>query len=97
VEYACHVFNPRPAKSGSVHVRIRPALYLDGKLIGSGEPILAQSETRPGREPLLSTGDFRLGQHLAPGEYTLRLTAVDENAPEKNATAAQSVDFEVVE
>ena len=97
VDYACQVFNPRPAKSGSVRVRIRPALYFDGKLSGSGEPVLAQSETRPGREPLLSTGDFRLGQHLAPGEYTLLLTAVDENAPEKNARAAQSVDFEVVE
>jgi len=46
---------------------------------------------------LVVNNDFRLGKQLTPGDYTLQVTVVDKNAPEKRATASQTADFEVVE
>jgi hypothetical protein len=46
---------------------------------------------------LVVNNDFRLGKQLTPGDYTLQITAVDKNAPEKRAKASQTADFEVVE
>jgi hypothetical protein len=46
---------------------------------------------------LVVSNDFRLGKQLTPGDYTLQVTVVDKNAPEKRATANQSTDFEVVD
>jgi len=46
---------------------------------------------------LVVNNDFRLGKQLTPGDYTLQITAVDKNAPEKRAKDSQTADFEVVE
>lgn len=97
VFYACQILNLRPDSAGALNVQVRAALWQDGKSLGSGAPLPldAQHQSDPKR-PVL-TGDFRLGKQLAPGEYTLRLTATDQNAPARSNTATQSVGFEVVE
>jgi len=76
---------------------VRTELSQNGKVLGSGAPLPLNTQNQSDPKRPVVTGDFRLGKQLAPGEYTLRLTATDLNAPARRNTATQSVDFEVVE
>jgi VWFA-related protein len=97
VIYACQILNARPGQTGALKVQVRTELSQNGKVLGSGAPLPLNTQNQSDPKRPVVTGDFRLGKQLAPGEYTLRLTATDLNAPARRNTATQSVDFEVVE
>ncbi len=97
VFYAYQVLNAQPDREGSVNVEVRAALYREGRVLGTSAPVVVDAKDQPDRKRLVATGDFHLGKQLSPGNYTLQVTAVDKNAPAKRSTAAQAVDFEVIE
>jgi VWFA-related protein len=97
VLYACQILNAYPAPDGSTNVEVRATLYYDGKALGASAPIKIDSRGQADVKRLVFKNDFRLGRQLTPGDYTLQLTVVDKNAPDKHATAAQTTDFEIVE
>ena len=97
VLYAYQVLNAKPAQNGSTSVELRAALYHDGKNLGTSAPMAIDPKDQTDVKRLVANNDFRLGKQLTPGDYTLQVTIVDKNAPEKRATASQTADFEVVE
>jgi VWFA-related protein len=97
VLYACQILNAYPAPDGSTNVEVRATLYYDGKALGTSAPIKIDPRGQADVKRLVFKNDFRPGKQLTPGDYTLQLTVVDKNAPNKRATATQSTDFEIVE
>jgi VWFA-related protein len=97
VLYAYQILNAKPAADGSTNVELRATLYHDGKNLGTSAPMAIDPKDQTDVKRLVVNNDFRLGRHLTPGDYTLQVTVVDKNAPEKRATASQTADFEVVE
>jgi VWFA-related protein len=97
VLYAYQVLNAKPAADGSTNVELRATLYHDGKALGTSAPMAIDPKDQTDVKRLVVNNDFRLGKQLTPGDYTLQVTAVDKNAPEKRATASQTADFEIVE
>jgi hypothetical protein len=97
VLYAYQVLNAKPAADGSTNVELRATLYHDGKALGTSAPMAVDPKDQTDVKRLVVNNDFRLGKQLTPGDYTLQVTVVDKNAPEKRATASQTADFEVVE
>lgn len=97
VAYAYQVLNAQLAPDGSPNVEVRAALHHDGKLLGSSSPKAVESKGQADAKRLVVSNDFRLGKQLPPGDYTLQVTVVDKNAPEKRTSVSQSADFEVVE
>ena len=93
VFYACQVLNPRRAADGSIRVGVQATLFRDQRLLGSSRFILLDGKDQPDLKRLLVADDFRLGQQLPSGDYTLQVVAVDQNAAPK-VTASQSIDFE---
>jgi hypothetical protein len=66
-----------------------------GKLAVSG--IAEQKEHRSGLQREVVMNDFRLGQQLTPGDYTLEVTVTASNAGQNRATASQTAEFHIVE
>jgi VWFA-related protein len=97
VAYTYQVMNAQLASDGSPNVEVRAALHHDGKALGSSPAMPVNPKGQTDAKRLIVSNDFRLGKQLTPGDYTLQVTVVDRNAPEKHATAAQTADFEVVE
>jgi len=95
VFYACEVLNARPGHDGSVRVEVQSALYKDGQPLNTIAPAPLDTESQSDPKRLLVTDEFRLGSQLTPGDYTLKLSAVDKNAPGRQSVATQSIDFEV--
>ena len=95
VFYASQVLNASPDASGAFHVEVQAALYRDGRALGSSKPILVDAAHKLDPKRLLLASDFRLGKQLPPGDYSLQLTAVDKNAPDKRNKFVESIDFEV--
>jgi len=95
VFYASQVLNASPDASGAFHVEVQAALYRDGRALGSSKPILVDAAHKLDPKRLLLASDFRLGKQLSPGDYSLQLTAVDKNAPDKRNKFVESIDFEV--
>lgn len=97
VFYAYQILNAQPDRDGSTNVEVEAALYRDEQALGKSKPVVVDAKHQADQKRPVVTDDFRLGKALSPGDYTLRLTAVDKNAPAKRGTAAQSIDFEVTE
>lgn len=97
VAYAYQVLNAQLAADGSPNVEVRAALHHSGKALGSSPLMPVSPKGQADAKRLVVSNDLRLGKQLAPGDYTLQITVIDKNAPEKRATAAQTADFEIVE
>ncbi len=97
VFYTYQVLNVRHAPDGSRNVEARATLYHDGRALGASTPMAMDPKGQADAKRLVVSNDFRLGKGLTPGDYTLQVTVVDKNAPEKRATASQTTDFEVIE
>ena len=95
--YACQVLNAQPGADSSTHVEVQATLFRDQHALGSSKPMVMDGKDQPDRQRLLVADDFRLGNQLHSGDFTLRVMAVDKNSPPKRGTATQSIDFEVTE
>jgi hypothetical protein len=93
--YAFQLMNAQ-LEAGKPQLDTQLRLFRDAKLVYSGKPISINSSSQPDPKNLLLGGRFRLGAKLSPGEYIMQVVATDRLAKEKDRTAVQSVDFEVI-
>jgi hypothetical protein len=97
VFYAYQVINAQPDPTGAMNVQVSATLYRESKALGTSQPVTVNEKNQPDPKRLLVSSDFRLGTHLQPGDYTLQVSAIDKNAPDKRGSATQSIDFEVID
>ena len=71
-------------------------LFRDGKLVYGGLPKPIEVAGQTDLERITAGGGIQLGSTLPPGEYILQIVVNDVLAKEKNRTATQWVDFEIV-
>lgn len=96
VAYSYQVLN---AHALATSVEVRAELLREGTLLGASAPVAVNTPVDPRGQPdpkrLVVSDQLRLGRQLAPGVYTLRVTATDRRAP--GHSVSQSVDLEVIE
>ncbi|MDQ2855089.1 MAG: VWA domain-containing protein, partial [Acidobacteriota bacterium] len=95
--FAYAVYNAQLNKSsGLPDLRTQTRIFRDGKLIFTGEPAALEVAGQTDLKRLNGAARFHLGPELPPGEYVLEVIVSDNLAGEKQRTATQSIDFEVV-
>lgn len=91
--YGVQVINAKADGGKHPEVDTQLHLYRDGKEIYVGKPIPVQIAEQPDPKRLVTGGYLRLGSAMEPGDYVLQIVATDRNAPDKNNTATQWIDF----
>ena len=71
-------------------------LFRDGKLLYAGDLKSIDPSGQMDLERISASGALRLGPTLGLGQYILQVTINDRQADEKNGTATQWIDFEIV-
>jgi VWFA-related protein len=96
LNYYFMIYNAKTKAGQKPQLEIQTRLYRDGKLLmeSAPSPIDVSGQNDPRRIEFFNT--ITLGTDLIPGEYVLQSIVTDKLAKQKNATAAQSVDFEIV-
>lgn len=92
LRYDYVIYNPKKTQSLTAQMR----LINNGKVIYQDDP----APIKPGEQPDLmrvqASGAVTLGKNLAPGTYVLQIVVADQNSKDKNAFAAQFIEFEIV-
>ena len=81
----------------SPNLTAQARLFYDGKLVYEGAPKLIDLAGQKDLERISSGGGLQLGPKLPPGEYILQIVVNDALAQDKNRTATQWIDFEIVQ
>ena len=71
-------------------------MFRDGKLLYAGDPKPIDPSGQTDLERITASGALRLGPTLGLGQYILQVTIDDRQVDEKNGTATQWIDFEIV-
>jgi VWFA-related protein len=71
-------------------------IFRDGKPIFTGSPEPFAAADQPDLKRINGAARIQLGPQLPPGEYVLQIIVSDNLAKEKQRTATQWIDFEVV-
>jgi hypothetical protein len=71
-------------------------LIRDGKIVFEGQPTSADLTGQIDPLRVVAGSGLQLGTEMIPGEYILQVTVTDQLAKEKQATATQWIDFEIV-
>ena len=72
-------------------------LFRDGQQVYAGDAAPLDLGELANSKLALARGQLALGGKFSPGEYTLQLVLTDELAKEKQRTATQWIDFEIVQ
>lgn len=96
LNYGYSVFNTKPgsAEGGSLTALVR--LYRDGKMIFEGKP-QPVSRLKTDAKTATVSASLMLGNEMIPGDYVLQFVTTDALAKEKNSSASQFVQFEIVQ
>jgi VWFA-related protein len=95
--FAYAVYNAQLNKSSSLpDLRTQTRIFRDGKLIFTGEPAALDVRGQLDLKRVNGAARFHLGPELPPGQYVLQIMVEDSLAKEKQRTATQWIDFEVV-
>jgi hypothetical protein len=97
VNYYFNIYNARIDRAtGRPRLQMRMRLFRDGRQVYVGPPV----DFNPGKQSDMKNlqAGTRLGLDagFVPGEYLLQVIVTDLLAPEKQGTAAQWTDFEIV-
>jgi hypothetical protein len=96
VSYACFVYNPwLDPKTRRPRYEMSFGLFLDGREVQTGAPVLFAGADAPSHGALASGGKFRLDPALPPGLYGLEVRVRDAGASRKRRAASQWTEFEV--
>ena len=76
----------------SAQVRI----FREGKLVFTGNPMPIDATGQPDLKRIANITRLQLGPEFSPGEYVLQVVVTDHLASEKQQTATQWIDFEVI-
>jgi VWFA-related protein len=98
VDYYFNIYNARlEAASGRPQLQTQMRLFRDGQQVYAGPPTPFDVGKQTDMKGLVSGTRIRLNEGLAPGEYVLQVVVTDMLAPEKQRTATQWIDFEIVQ
>ncbi len=92
LNYALSIFN---ARQGDVTSRVM--LFRDGKLVFEGKPIAVTAKPRGDTGAIPFEASMSLGTEMVAGDYVMEIAITDNNAKDKQKTATQFVQFEIVE
>lgn len=97
LNYGYTVFNATPdGASARPQVQTQMRLYRDGKEVFTGRVLPLDAAQQADMKRLGAGGRLRIGPDLVPGQYVLQVVATDTLAKDKNRTAGQWIDFEIV-
>jgi VWFA-related protein len=95
--FGYEVYNARVDRTtGLPQLRARMRIFREGKPIFIGNPTALDGEGQRDLRHLNGAARFQLGPELPPGEYVLQIIVDDNLAKDKQRTATQWIDFEVV-
>jgi VWFA-related protein len=97
VSYYFNIYNARLDRStGLPRLQMRMRLFRDGRQIYAGPPVAFDPGKQADMKNLQSGTRLGLDAGFVPGEYLLQVVVTDLLAPEKQSTATQWTDFEIV-
>ena len=96
LDYALSIYNARPGSGLASGLTSEVKLFRDGKQFFDGKPLPVTSLHNDSRSISL-LGSFNIGPELAAGDYVMAIVVKDTAAKEKQRTAVQFVQFEIVE
>lgn len=97
MQYYFIIFNPQLDKAtNQPQLTTQVRLVRDGKLVFTGKETPFNFADQPDLRRLVTGGAIQLGSDLVPGEYVLQIIVRDALAKDKNRTATQWIDFEIV-
>ncbi|HVF50853.1 MAG TPA: VWA domain-containing protein, partial [Pyrinomonadaceae bacterium] len=98
VDYYYYIYNAKLDKqSASPQIQTQVRLFRDGQPVFTGPALPFDASKQPDMKRVLAGARMRLGPELTPGEYLLQVVVTDALAKEKERTATQWIDFEIVE
>lgn len=95
IRFDLSIYNARAVKTGQPNLTLQYRIFKHGKeIFAAPEKPLAVS---PGEatESIDSSGVFKLGRNMAPGDYVLQVIVRDLQASGKAALSTQWTDFEI--
>ncbi|MFN2502558.1 MAG: VWA domain-containing protein [Pyrinomonadaceae bacterium] len=97
LNYGFVIFNAKTDSAKQPNLSFRTRLFRDGKPIFEGklQPVVFAGQTDPKAVNFMSS--LSLGTALGVGEYVLEVAITDNLAKGKNATAANYIQFEIVD
>ncbi|MGH9722216.1 MAG: hypothetical protein ACRD8O_18555, partial [Bryobacteraceae bacterium] len=97
VHYALQILNPQISRdTQKPDLETQLQVYRDGRQIFAGKVSPFHPNVTPETKGAVAMGQVTLSPSMQPGEYALQVVVTDKLAGEKNRTAAQWIDFEVV-
>jgi len=94
IRFDLSIYNARGAKTTQPNLTVQYRIFRHGKEIFTApEKPLAVSAAAV--DSIDSTGVFKLGRNMAPGDYVLQVIVKDLQASGKRAVATQWADFEI--
>ncbi len=93
LRYGFEIYN---AKSAAQNLQIQTRIFRDGKVIFESKPKPPDALGQTNSQSINATGAISLGTEMPPGDYILQIIITDPAAKEKNNTAAQFVQFEII-
>ncbi|MEP7037939.1 MAG: VWA domain-containing protein [Acidobacteriota bacterium] len=93
LRYGFEIYN---AKSTAQNLQIQTRIFRDGKVIFESKSKPPDALGQTNSQSINATGAISLGTEMSPGDYILQIIITDPAAKEKNNTAAQFVQFEIV-
>jgi VWFA-related protein len=98
LEYEFFIYNAQPDKATNrPRLTMQAQLFRDGQQVYAGDAAPLDLGELANSKLALARGQLALGGKFSPGEYTLQLVLTDELAKEKQRTATQWIDFEIVQ
>ena len=94
LQYGFVVYNAKASPAPQLTTQLR--LFRDGQLVFTGKvnPLDVTGQTDLKR--ITGGAGLQLGAEMSPGEYVLQVIVTDALAKEKQRTATQWMDFEIV-
>jgi VWFA-related protein len=97
LQYDYLIFNARVDKAASrPQLQTQMRIFRDGEPVFTGNPRALDTANQTDLKRLISGGALRLGTDMTPGEYVLQVIVTDLLAKDKNSTATQWIDFDIV-
>lgn len=97
LNYGFVIFNAKTDSSKQPRLSSKIRLIKDGQIIFEGKPQPVSLSDRLDPETVNYMGSLSLGASLGVGEYVLEVAITDNLAKGKNATAANYIQFEIVD
>ncbi len=94
LRYGVEIYN---AASSAQSLQIRTRIFREGKLIFEGKPKPPESPGQTDARHINNSGAINLGAEMPTGDYILQVIVDDPAAKNKYKTAAQFVQFEIIQ